>query len=165
MASYLSGGIDSSVISALVKKYHNNNLITFSVAFADKDYDERRYQQLMVDFLQTDHRSVEVDYQSIGKSFSDVVWFAEKPMIRTAPGPLFLLSKLVRENGIKVVLTGEGSDEILGGYDIYKEDKIRRFWARFPQSTSRPKLLTRMYPYLLKEGQANAFWMQFFKKI
>ncbi len=152
------------MISALVKKYHNNNLITFSVAFADKDYDERHYQQLMVDYLKTDHRSVEVDYETIGKSFSDVVWFAEKPMIRTAPGPLFLLSKLVRENNIKVVLTGDGSDEILGGYDIYKEDKIRRFWARFPQSTSRPKLLTRMYPYLLKDGQANAFWMQFFKK-
>lgn len=164
VASYLSGGIDSSVISALVKKYHNNNLITFSVAFADKDYDERHYQQLMVNYLKTDNRSVEVDYETIGKSFSNVVWYAEKPMIRTAPSPLFLLSKLVRENNIKVVLTGEGSDEILGGYDIYKEDKIRRFWARFPQSTSRPKLLTRMYPYLLKEGQANAFWMQFFKK-
>jgi asparagine synthase (glutamine-hydrolysing) len=147
-----------------VKKYHNNNLITFSVAFADKDYDERQYQQLMVKHLQTDHRSVEVDYDTIGKSFSQVVWFAEKPMIRTAPAPMFLLSKLVRENDIKVVLTGEGSDEFLGGYDIYKEDKIRRFWARFPLSSSRPKLLTRMYPYLLKEGQANAFWMQFFKK-
>ena len=164
VASYLSGGIDSSIISSLVKKYHNNNLITFSVAFADKDYDERQYQELMVKHLQTDHRSVEVDYDTIGKSFSDVVWFSEKPMIRTAPGPLFLLSKLVRENNIKVVLTGEGSDEILGGYDIFKEDKIRRFWARFPHSSSRPKLLTRMYPYLLKDGQANAFWMQFFKK-
>ena len=164
VASYLSGGIDSSIISSLVKKYHNNNLITFSVAFADKDYDERQYQELMVKHLQTDHRSVEVDYDTIGKSFSDVIWFSEKPMIRTAPGPLFLLSKLVRENNIKVVLTGEGSDEILGGYDIFKEDKIRRFWARFPHSSSRPKLLTRMYPYLLKDGQANAFWMQFFKK-
>ena len=165
VASYLSGGIDSSVITALVKKYHNNDLITFSVAFADKNYDERKYQNQMVDYLKTDHRSVEVDYQTIGNSFPDVIWYAEKPMIRTAPGPLFLLSKLVRENGIKVVLTGEGSDEVFGGYDIFKEDKIRRFWARFPDSEIRPKLLTRMYPYLLTDGkQANAFWMQFFKK-
>ncbi|UCF65625.1 MAG: asparagine synthase (glutamine-hydrolyzing), partial [bacterium] len=165
VASYLSGGIDSSIITALVKKYHNNNLITFSVAFADKNYDERKYQDQMVDYLNTDHRSVEVDYHTIGNSFPDVIWYAEKPMIRTAPGPLFLLSKLVRENGIKVVLTGEGSDEVFGGYDIFKEDKIRRFWARFPDSEIRPKLLTRMYPYLMTDGkQANAFWMQFFKK-
>ena len=165
VAAYLSGGIDSSVITALVKKYHNNNLITFSVAFADKNYDERQYQEQMVKYLETDHRSVEVNYQTIGRSFADVVWYAEKPMIRTAPGPLFLLSRLVRENNIKVVLTGEGSDEIFGGYDIFKEDKIRRFWARFPGSEARPQLLTRMYPYLLKDGkQANAFWIQFFKK-
>ena len=45
------------------------------------------------------------------------------------PAPLYLLSRLVRENGYKVVLTGEGADEVLGGYDIFKEAKIRRFWA------------------------------------
>jgi asparagine synthase (glutamine-hydrolysing) len=61
---------------------------------------------------------------------------------------MYLLSKLVRENGIKVVLTGEGSDEFLGGYNIYKEDKIRRFWAREPESKLRPLLLRRLYPYV-----------------
>ncbi len=165
VAAYLSGGIDSSIISALVKKYHNNDLITFSVAFHDKDYDERRYQEEMVRFLKTDHRLVEVNYETIGNSFVDVVWFAEKPMIRTAPGPLYLLSGLVRENGIKVVLTGEGADEVFGGYNIFKEDKIRRFWARYPQSTWRPLLLTKLYPYIVKNGrQSNAFWLNFFKK-
>jgi asparagine synthase (glutamine-hydrolysing) len=165
VASYLSGGIDSSVISALVKKHHNNDLITFSVAFGDKDYDERRYQQQMVKFLKTDHRMVEANYDTIGKSYSQVVWFAEKPMIRTAPGPLFLLSQLVRDNNIKVVLTGEGADEVFGGYGIFKEDKIRRFWVKFPNSQCRPLLLAKIYPYILKDGtQVNAFWQQFFKK-
>jgi asparagine synthase (glutamine-hydrolysing) len=61
---------------------------------------------------------------------------------------MYLLSKLVRDNGLKVVLTGEGSDEFLGGYNIYKEDKVRRFWAREPESTLRPLLLRRLYPYV-----------------
>ncbi len=56
---------------------------------------------------------------------------------------MMLLSKLVRENNIKVVITGEGADEMLAGYDIFKEAKIRRFWAKQPDSTLRPRLLNR----------------------
>ncbi len=164
VASYLSGGIDSSVISALVKKYHNNDLITFSVAFHDPNFDERIYQQQMIDHLKTDHRMIEATYNNIGNYFPQVVWFAEKPMLRTAPAPLYLLSSLVRSNNIKVVLTGEGSDEIFGGYDIFKEDKIRRFWARFPESKFRPALLTKLYPYIPRDAVTQNFWQSFFKK-
>ncbi len=165
VAAYLSGGIDSSIISALVKKYHNNELITFSVAFKDAHYDERNYQQLMAKHIGTRHFTIEVDHEDIARSFSDVVWFAEKPMMRTAPAPLYALSSLVREHGIKVVLTGEGADEMFGGYNIFKEDKIRRFWARQPNSVCRPMLLARLYPYILKDEKAiNPFWQGFFKK-
>lgn len=165
VASYLSGGIDSSVISALVKKYHNNDLITFSVAFAENDYDERPYQMEMVNYLKTDHRMVEATNEKIGNAFSDVVYYAEKPTIRTAPAPLFILSRLVRENNIKVVLTGEGADEVFGGYNIFKEDKIRRFWAKYPDSQMRPQLLSALYPYILRgQGQAKSFWQSFFKR-
>lgn len=165
VAAYLSGGIDSSITSALVKKYHNNNLITFSVAFKDAGYDERGYQEEMVNFLKTDHRIIEADYTKIGHAFSDVVWYAEKPMIRTAPAPLYILSGLVRENNIKVVLTGEGADEVFGGYNIFREDKVRRFWARFPESRLRPLLLSRLYPYIQQNmRQGQNFWQLFFKK-
>lgn len=164
VASYLSGGIDSSVIASLVKRFHNNDLITFSVAFHDENYDERVYQNAMVEYLQTDHRVIEAGYEQIGKAFWDVVWFAENPMIRTAPAPLYLLSGLVRDNGIKVVLTGEGADEVFGGYNIFKEDKVRRFWARDPQSRLRPQLLRRLYPYITANGAAGTFWQAFFKR-
>ncbi|MCP4138119.1 MAG: asparagine synthase (glutamine-hydrolyzing) [bacterium] len=164
VASYLSGGIDSSIISAMVKKYHNNDLITFSVAFKDAEYDERSYQMEMVKYLNTDHRIIEADYGSIGDAFSDVVRFAEKPMIRSAPTPLYLLSGLVRKDNIKVVLTGEGADEIFGGYNIFKEDKIRRFWAQNPTSKLRPKLLSSLYPFIAKDPRAARFWQLFFKK-
>ncbi|MBN1600324.1 MAG: asparagine synthase (glutamine-hydrolyzing) [Chitinispirillaceae bacterium] len=163
VAAYLSGGIDSSVISAIVKKYHINDLITFSVAFKDQQFDEQKYQMAMVRHLQTDHRTVLADYTSIGDAFSDVIWYAEKPMIRTAPSPLFHLSRLVRSNGLKVVLTGEGADEILGGYDIFKEALIRHFWSRQPQSTYRPQLFTRIYPDIVRKGSTSKFWQSFFR--
>ncbi len=164
VAAYLSGGIDSSVISALVKKYHNPGLVTFSVSFADADYDEKVYQLEMARHLGVDHRSIEIDYADIGRVFPQVVWHAEKPMTRTAPAPLYKLAGLVRENGIKVVLTGEGSDEIFGGYNIFLEDKIRRFWARQPDSKMRPGLLSRLYPEFNKNAASQEFWRQFFRK-
>jgi asparagine synthase (glutamine-hydrolysing) len=162
VAAYLSGGIDSSIVSSLIKKHHNNNLITFSVAFSDERFDERSYQKVMVEYLNTDHRFTEATYNNIGNVFPDVIWHTERPLIRTAPAPLYLLSKLVRENNIKVVLTGEGADEIFGGYNIFKENKIRRFWARQPGSKFRPNLLSKLYPYI--NHQNNAFWQAFFKK-
>lgn len=164
VAAYLSGGLDSSIITSLVKKYHNNDLITFSVAFGDGKFDERQYQNDMVNYINTDHRIIEATYDNIGSEFSNVVWYSEKPMIRTAPAPLYLLSGLVRENGIKVVLTGEGADEFFGGYNIFKEDKIRRFWARIPNSKIRPKLLKTLYPYINRDPKLERFWQSFFKK-
>ncbi len=164
VASYLSGGIDSSIISTIVKQKYNPNLKTFSVMFSDPQYDERTYQYEMIKHLGTRHVSVDVDEEKIGESFSDVVFFAEKPLIRTAPAPLFLLSRLVRQHNIKVVLTGEGADEFFGGYNIFKEDKIRRFWAESPSSKVRPLLLLSLYPYIGKDARAGAFWQMFFKR-
>jgi len=98
--------LDSSFISALVKKYFNHNLQTFSIAFSNKDYDESRFQNEMAGFLGTEHHSILCNFSDIGKVMPEVVWHAEKPLIRTAPAPLFLLSRFVRNSGIKVVLTG-----------------------------------------------------------
>src|SRR6185312_12866986 len=64
-------------------------------------------------------------------------------------------SKKVRERNIKVVITGEGADEFLAGYNIFKESKIRRFWANEPNSKIRPKLLSRIYPYIPNLKDAN----------
>jgi asparagine synthase (glutamine-hydrolysing) len=72
----------------------------------------------------------------------------------------------VNENAYKVVLTGEGSDEIFGGYDIFKEDKVRRFWAREPDSTIRPRLLQRLYRDIFGETspRSRTFLQNFFRK-
>lgn len=163
VGAYLSGGLDSSVTAALVRNFTGSSLKTFSVAFEDSDYDESAYQQEMARALGTEHNEIRCSYSDISGCFPQVVWHAEKPILRTAPAPLYLLSGLVRENNFKVVLTGEGADEVLGGYDIFKETKIRQFWARFPDSVARPLLLKRLYPYLPAfQGQPRKYLEAFF---
>jgi asparagine synthase (glutamine-hydrolysing) len=166
VGAYLSGGIDSTYISTLVKKNFDNRLNTFSVQFRDKRFDESSFQQTALSAIQTEHRAVECADEDIGELFPQVVWHAEVPTIRTAPTPLMMLSGLVRKSGFKVVLTGEGADEIFAGYNIFKEAKIRRFWARHPESVCRPHLLRKLYPYIFNSqtGQPNAFLFGFFKK-
>ncbi len=92
-----------------------------------------------------------------------MAWHCEKPLLRTSPIPLFLLSRLVRDSGLKVVLTGEGADEIFGGYNIFKEAKVRHYWSRRPQSLRRPRLLERLYPYVFRNpGRERYFLQKFF---
>jgi len=165
VGSYLSGGLDSTFIAALIRGHTPKTLCTFSIAFEEPAFDERAYQEIATAFLGTDHRRTECTNADIGQVFPEVVWHTEAPLLRTSPAPMYLLSRLVHENHIKVVLTGEGADEFLGGYNIYKEDKVRRFWARQPESTWRPLLLQRLYPYiadLAREGDTYraAFFRQ-----
>jgi len=163
VGAYLSGGLDSTLTTALIKKFTDTRLRTFSVSFEDAEFDESPYQREAVRFLDTDHQEVQVTSAQIGAVLPEVIWHTEKPILRTAPAPLYLLSKLVRDSGYKVVITGEGADEILGGYDIFKEAKIRRFWRAQPNSRIRPLLLRRLYPYLDKiQNQPDAYRKAFF---
>ncbi len=146
VGSYLSGGLDSSIIASLAREYAGDRLDTFSIAFSDSAYDESVFQMQMAQLLGTRHQVVKATASDIGEVFPEVVWHCETPLLRTAPAPMFLLSKLVRESNYKVVLTGEGADEFFGGYDLFKEAKIREFWGREPRSSRRPKLFERIYP-------------------
>ncbi len=155
VAAYLSGGIDSSATVAYIKDIEPGILNTFSIGFEEKDFDESPYQEEAAKYFGTTHKSMICTSRDIAESFPKVIWHAETPMLRTSPAPMFLLSKLVRSNNIKVVVTGEGSDEILGGYDIFKEAKIKRFWASQPDSVIRPLLLKKLYPYLSQMKDVN----------
>ena len=145
---YLSGGIDSSVLALLTSNIMGERFKSFSVTFGDADFDESIYQNEMVAHIGSEHHSVQIDYDTISDNFSETVYHTERPLFRTAPVPLFLLSRLVRENDMKVVITGEAADEVLLGYDSYKEVKLLEFWARSPESALRPLLIKRLYPHL-----------------
>jgi asparagine synthase (glutamine-hydrolysing) len=163
VGAYVSGGLDSSVTSSLAKDQLNVPLDTFGIRFEDPRFDETAEQRLMADYLGSRHHEFLCGSSDIRDALEDVVWHCETPLLRTAPVPLFLLSRMVREAGIKTVLTGEGADEILAGYTIFKEDQIRRFWARRPESKMRPALLSRIHHYIGGEdARSNSLWQSFF---
>lgn len=162
VAAYLSGGLDSTFTTSLIKEINPGILNTFSIGFKDKVFDETVYQQEASRFLNTTHTAFECTSEEIAQQFQQTVWHTEFPILRTAPTPMMMLSKKVRERNIKVVITGEGADEFLGGYNIFKEAKIRRFWAKYPNSTLRPKLLSRLYPYLPSIKDNNSIGAKMF---
>ncbi|UCC80228.1 MAG: asparagine synthase (glutamine-hydrolyzing) [Candidatus Zixiibacteriota bacterium] len=164
VGAYLSGGLDSSATTALIRNFTDTRVETFSIAFHDKAYDESDYQNQMAEFLGTNHHQIKCSYKDIAENFPKVIWHTERPILRTAPTPLYMLSDLVRGNNFKVVLTGEGSDEILAGYDVFKETLIRSFWAKDPDSEWRPALLKRLYPTLPLSASRARFYLETFYK-
>lgn len=162
VAAYLSGGIDSSVTTSYIKQIEPNVLHTFSVGFQENEFDETKFQVEASKYLNTDHNAVTCSSLDIAETFPKVIWHSETPILRTAPTPMFILSKLVRSNNIKVVITGEGADEMLGGYDIFKEAEIRHFWAKQPNSKYRPLLLKKLYPYIPQVHNASATMLKMF---
>ncbi len=161
VAAYLSGGLDSSITTSMIKQVSPQHLQTFSIGFADADYDETQYQEEVSAYLNTQHVSFKCTSKDVADVFPEVVWHCEAPLFRTAPAPMFLLSGKVRENNIKVVMTGEGADEILAGYDVFKEAAIRYFWAKYPNSKYRPLLLKKLYPYIPQISNMNSQMLKF----
>ncbi len=165
VGAYLSGGLDSSVIADLARAADVGTLKTFSVRFDDPAFDETAEQRRMAELLGTEHHEIVCGDGEIRRGLPDVVWHCETPLLRTGPVPLHLLSGLVRTSGMKVVLTGEGADELFAGYSIFKEDKVRRFLARNPGSPARARLLSRIHPEVsTADRRASAMWMEFFRR-
>jgi asparagine synthase (glutamine-hydrolysing) len=163
VGAYLSGGLDSSIVTALVAERFDNRLRTFSIGFDEARFDETPFQALARGHLSTDHTQIRVDNADIARHLPEVVWHCETPLLRSAPVPLFLLSRTVRDHGFKVVLTGEGADEVFAGYDIFKEAKVRRFWGQRPGSRLRPLLLQRIYPHTFDAASpGQAYLRRFF---
>jgi len=163
VGSYLSGGLDSSIIAWLGRQAVSGSFHTFSLRFEDAEYDETSFQRMMTSILDSSHSEMLVRKQDIADVFPDVIWHTERPLMRTASAPMYLLSRTVQQSGIKAVLTGEGADEMLAGYDIFREAKIREFWSHDPHSKIRPLLFDRVYPYLARspsraKGLALEFW-------
>ncbi len=162
VGAYISGGLDSAMIISYLARALPGPIPTFSLRFADREFDEGPYQKAVVQKFGTVHTEVTASTSEIGRAFPQAVWHAESPLLRTAPVPMMLLAQCVRAHGIKVVLTGEGADETLAGYDLFREARVRRFWARVPESRMRPALLSRLYPYLSASPAASAAYAQRF---
>ncbi|MBP1663530.1 MAG: asnB [Bacteroidetes bacterium] len=162
VAAYLSGGLDSCITTSFIKEVVPDNLQTYSIGFTDKEYDESIYQDMANEYLKTNHNRIICSNNDIAEKIADLIWHSETVLLRSAPAPMYLLSGLVKSQNIKVVVTGEGADELLGGYNIFKEAIIRQFWSREPSSELRPLLLKKLYPYLPQIKSANSAALKLF---
>lgn len=160
VGAYLSGGLDSSLISAIAHQETGRELRTFSIAFSDPRYDERAHQEEVARALGVQHHVVEVDSRTLAAAFPEVVWHAEVPLVRTAPVPMFLLAREVRANDLTVVATGEGADELFWGYDLFKEVVLRELHETEPERAA--ELLGELYPHLgPAAGRRGPAWQRF----
>ncbi|MEM7129852.1 MAG: asparagine synthase (glutamine-hydrolyzing) [Chloroflexota bacterium] len=148
VGTYLSGGLDSAITTLLAVQHSPHRVRTFSVSFDEASYDESDEQELVSRHLETAHTRLRVSNQDIANAFPHALWHAEVPIFRTAFVPMYLLSQSVQAAGIKVVLTGEGSDESFLGYDIFKETLLRLQWPHLTDAAEKQTRLARLYPYL-----------------
>lgn len=144
---YLSGGIDSAIVARLASDISGRPPATFSVTFDDASLDESPEQQAVASALGTRHHALRITGAHIAEACPQAVYHAEMPAFRSAFIPMFLLSRLTRDNGIKVILSGEGADEAFLGYDLFKETLLRGAWDGMDEDTRRQRI-ARLYPHL-----------------
>jgi asparagine synthase (glutamine-hydrolysing) len=136
LGMFLSGGIDSSAIAAVMSEMVSEPIKTFSVAFDDRDANELEFARLVARTYKTDHHEVIVSPEDFFAALPKLVWHEDEPVAFPASVPLYFVSRLAQRH-VKVVLTGEGSDELLGGYErYYKTVYNLRIGARYRQLTT-----------------------------
>lgn len=123
---FLSGGLDSSLVGYEVAEHTSQNIKSFSVSFENEAFDESIHQKTISEFLHTDHHSLKISNRDVVDNIEEALFFTEAPSHRSAFIPMYLLCKEVSNNQIKVVLTGEGADEIFLGYDIFQEILVKQ---------------------------------------
>jgi asparagine synthase (glutamine-hydrolysing) len=150
---YVSGGIDSAAVLRSVRTSREADVRTFSVAFDRPDLDESGHQAELVRADGVTHHELRCTPRQIAEVFPDVVWHAEAPLIRTAPAPMYLLARAVHEEGLRVVLSGEGADEVLLGYDVHRAAGLASLPAQVQDGVDIElvKALLRSDPYVLPD--------------
>lgn len=138
---YLSGGLDSSMIACMAAKLSEERLSTFSVTFADRKYSEERYQKLVVDKIRSKHHEFRFESHHVIDNFERMIYHSECPVKESYNICSMLLSDLVRQCGVKAILTGEGADELFAGYSSYKFAAMR---ARMSRTTSEDEVNQRL---------------------
>lgn len=163
VGAYVSGGLDSTIIARLVDDIGVQDFTTFSLTFQDTPYDESRYQKESIKGLDCHHIQLDVTNKQIVDTLPKVLHHTEVPLYKTGPIPMYLLSKEVHTNKRKVILSGEGADEIFYGYDVFKETLIRRLWANHHKSNYRSGLFRQLYYEKVNNETAYQYLSQFYE--
>lgn len=118
LGMFLSGGLDSSAVAALAKRMRGGALQTFSVGYTEEKYSELPYAQQVADYIGSEHREVRISRDDFFGALPKLIWHEDEPLMGPASVPLYFVAELARRH-VKVVLSGEGADETLGGYSRY----------------------------------------------
>jgi asparagine synthase (glutamine-hydrolysing) len=131
LGAFLSGGVDSSTIVGLMSRVTNAPVKTFSIGFREDSFDELRYARLAARYLETDHRELIVTPE-VCRLVDELIQHFDEPFADQSSVPTYLVSKLAREH-VKVVLSGDGGDELFAGYTRYAVERGRQGFARLPR--------------------------------
>ena len=135
VGSFLSGGIDSTAIATLAKR-HNSNLLTFTTGFEREGYSEIDVAAESAAAIGVEHIVKVVSPEEFAASIPEIIWYLDEPVADPALVPLYFVAKEARKH-VKVVLSGEGADELFGGYTIYKEPLSLAPFERLPAGLRR----------------------------
>jgi asparagine synthase (glutamine-hydrolysing) len=155
VGAFLSGGIDSAIIVALMSKNTGKKVSTFTVGF-DK-VSEQKPAKKMADFIKTDHTEITIKAEDFFRELPDIVWHFDEPVADPSAVGLYFLSKEARKK-VTVVLSGEGADELFGGYNIYRE----------PMALSKlnivPKFLREMFLHPMVQSEGKFFGKNYLRR-
>jgi asparagine synthase (glutamine-hydrolysing) len=138
LGAFLSGGIDSSVVVAMMARQMGRPVKTFSIGFSDADFDELRYARIAARHFGADHHEFVVT-PDVCRLVEEIVWHHDEPFADVSSVPTYVVSKMAREH-VTVALSGDGGDEVFAGYERYVVDRRRRRYERIP-AFLRPALL------------------------
>ena len=131
VGAFLSGGLDSSTVVHFMRQFATGPLKTFSVRFAEKSYDEGEYAWEMARLLETEHHEIFCEARDLSNLLKKSVWHADNLTADVSNVPILLVSQLASEH-VKVVLSGDGGDEVFAGYPTYQADRLAGYYKRVP---------------------------------
>lgn len=134
--AFLSGGIDSTIVVALMTKHMESPVKTFSIGFAQKNLSELDSARLVADTFSTDHHEKIIEPEDFIRYLPEAIYFRDGPVSEPSDVPILLLSRMASEK-VKMVLTGEGSDEVLGGYPKHAFERYSTYSAIIPEPVKR----------------------------
>lgn len=130
LGMFLSGGVDSSAIAALMKRMVSTPVQTFAVGYAEAEYSELEYARTVAQAIGTEHHDVRVSMEEFFNALPKLIWHEDEPITWPSSVSLYFVSRLAAQH-VKVVLTGEGSDELFAGYDRYRHYQFNAHWMRY----------------------------------